>query len=265
MTRRALPVIAALCVLVFTACNGDDDSADTSPPLPTAPPTDVTAEPTTTRPPTTTTTSTTDSNPVPTPPPASSTAPATITPTPSTRPGGGTMPEIPQLVPDVPTSLLTPEQLDPTNTNNSRPILPEHEPVIEAYLRAIEAINHVASQDPINTQDPELLGAPLTAEILAQEQAGLRRFADTGARLNVEQGVTHRPYILEPVDPAGTALFDCELAGHYWVDAAGSRLDEPVWPAGPGQVVEVGLVVEMVQQDGQWLWSRSFLSENACA
>ena len=94
------------------------------------------------------------------------------------------------LVPEVSPELLTPEQLDPANPNNNRPILPEHLPVLEAHLEAIQANDAVSSTWPIDPEAPELLGAPVTPESLARHSRGARGRLERGEVLNVSQGVT---------------------------------------------------------------------------
>ena len=128
-----LGVAALLVATMAAACSDDDDGA--SPPVPTAPSTTEsdstevtsTSEVATSSAPES---STTELNPVPSTPPP----PSTTTSVPVERPTVST------LVPQVPAELLTPEQRDPYNVNNSRPVLPEHVPVIEAYLQASDAV-----------------------------------------------------------------------------------------------------------------------------
>ena len=173
---------------------------------------------------------------------------------------------MPTLVPQVPDELLTPEQRDPFNVNNSRPILPEHVPVLDAYLRAINGTTYVSSTWPINPEAPELVGAPFAPEALAQIQEGGRGRLARGEVLNVSQGVTFRPYVIGPVTDSAV-VFDCEIAGHYWTKAESGELVPPdsIWPAGPGRIVEVGLRVNFVMRDGRWLWESSQIDPGACA
>ena len=86
---------------------------------------------------------------------------------------------MPTLVPQVPDELLTPEQLDPANPNNSRPTQPEHLPVLESYLELIQTTTNVSSTWPVNPDAPELLAAPVTPEVL--QLAGLSGLADLAA------------------------------------------------------------------------------------
>ena len=87
-----------------------------------------------------------------------------------------------------------------------------------------------------------LIAAPLTPEILLRFQEASRSRLERGEVLNVQQGVTFRPYVVGPVTDTAIVM-DCELAGHYWVKADTGELVPPdeVWPAGPGHIVEVGL------------------------
>ena len=192
--------------------------------------------------------------------------PTTPPPPSTTTVGTVELPPVPTLVPQVPDELLTPEQLDPFDVNNSRPILPEHVPVIEAYLQAIQGSNRVASTWPINPDAPELVGSPRTAENLEGNRAALRDRLERGQVLNVDQGITFRPYVVGQLADRAT-VFDCELAGHYWVLADGGAVVPPdeIWPAGPGRIVEVGVRFNMVLQDGQWLVDSSQIDPGACA
>ncbi len=136
-TARRLGAILMLgsMLTMAAACSDDDDATDTEgPTVPTAATESTTATsaetteaPTSTEPAPTTT----ELNPVPTTP-----APPSTTSTTAAE-----LPPVPTLVPQVPDELLTPEQRDPFNVNNSRPILPEHVPVLESYLRAITGYN----------------------------------------------------------------------------------------------------------------------------
>jgi hypothetical protein len=169
------------------------------------------------------------------------------------------------LVPEVPADLLRPEQLDPNNANNSRPILPEHLPVIEAHLLALQATTRASSTWPIDPDAPELIAAPLTPEILQRFQEASRGRLERGEVLNVQQGVTFRPYVVGPVTDTAVVM-DCELAGHYWVKVDTGELVPPneVWPAGPGHIVEVGLRQTLVLRDGRWLIASSEVDPGAC-
>jgi hypothetical protein len=251
--------IAAAITLIMTvsACNGDDDSGDAStPPLPTPPATSTPSsheEATTSPGPSDS--STTSLNPVP-----SLTDPTTPTT------AAIDVPPVPTLVPEVSPELLTPDQLDPNSVNNNRPVLPEHLPVLQAHLEAIQANTAAYSRWPIDPEAPELVAAPVTPESLARIQESLRGRLARGEVLDVSQGVTFRPYVVGPVTDAAV-LFDCELAGHYWKNAATGELVPPneVWPAGPGRVVQVGLQVDMVNRDGRWLVAGSQIDPQACA
>ncbi|MET0145366.1 MAG: hypothetical protein ABW328_11370, partial [Ilumatobacteraceae bacterium] len=144
--------------------------------------------------------------------------------------------------------------------------LPEHLPVLEAHLSAIQAATLVPSRWPQDPDAPELLTAPLLPEILAAFQQGTRARGLAGEVLDISQGVTFRPYVVGPVTDTATIL-DCELAGHYWVKADTGALVPPneIWPAGPGHIVEVGLRVDMILRDGRWLVGPSWIDPSACA
>ena len=252
-----LLLACGLSLALLMACSGDDDTSSSTVALPTAPPTTVEASPTTSSPSPATTSppETTDLNP-----------PPTITDPPTTTTTTVPLPSVSTLVPEVPADLLRPEQLDPNNANNSRPILPEHLPVIEAHLRLLQLGTKVSSTWPVDGDSPLLLEAPLTPENLLGIQEAARGRLARGEVLNIEQGVTFRPYVVGPVTDTATVM-DCELAGHYWVKADTGELVPPneVWPAGPGRIVEVGLRETWVFRDGQWLAVEQVIDPSACA
>jgi hypothetical protein len=256
---RGLVLGAAFAVTV-AACSDDDSTSGTPPPLPTPTPTsaaDSTAssEAETTAPVTNSGPSTSDLNTVPTTPgPPSTTSTTEVT-----------VPPVTTLVPEVDPQLLTREQRNPNSVNNSRPIRPEDVPVIEAHLEALQVSTMVSSTWPINPEAPELLAGPFTPRILQLiRDAGQGRL-ERGEVLNVDQGVTFRPYVVGPVTDTATVL-DCELAGHYWTKVDTGELLPPneIWPAGPGRIVEVGLRETLVLRDGRWLVDSSQIDPGAC-
>lgn len=254
---RRIALSSALITMLAAGCNGDDDAAST-PPLPTRPATSVATTneaPSTSMSSSVAETSTTSINPVPTisDPTTTTTAPVTL-------------PTVTTLVPEVPHELLTREQLDPANPNNSRPIQAEHLPVLEAHLRLIQTTTKVSSTWPVNPDSPELLAAAMTPDVLQLARDAARGRLERGEVLNVSQGVTFRPYVVGPVTDTAVVL-DCELAGHYWVKADTGELIPPneIWPAGPGRIVEVGLRDTFVLRDGRWLLANSEIYPEACA
>jgi hypothetical protein len=170
------------------------------------------------------------------------------------------------LVPQVPQELLTPEQLDTANPNNSRPIQPEHLPVLESYLTSSQATTKVSSTWPIDPNAPELLGAALTPESILAIQEATRGRLERREVLDVSQGDTDRPYIVGPVTDTAV-LLDCVLTGAYWVKVDTGELLPPneIWPAGPGRIVELGLRETFVLRDGRWLSETSEIYPEACA
>ena len=253
-----LLLTCGLSLALLVACSDDDDSSPSTVALPTAPSTTATEASANTSSPSQATTSppeTTELNP---PPTISDPSTTTTTMVP--------LPPVSTLVPEVPADLLRPEQLDPNNANNSRPILPEHLPVIEAHLRLLQLGTKVSSTWPVDGDSPLLLEAPVTPENLLGIQEAARGRLARGEVLNVDQGVTFRPYVVGPVTDTATVM-DCELAGQYWVKADTGELVPPneVWPAGPGRIVEVGLRETWVLRDGQWLALEQFIDPSACA
>ena len=257
-TRPARMVVAcALGLTLLAACSSDDSTAPTVP-LPTAPPSTA-ASTTDSIQPSTTTTSTSPPTTILNPPPTITNPPTTITET-------VTLPPVTTLVPAASPDLLSPEQADPAAPDNSRPVLPEDVPVLEAYLSSIQATTAVSSTWPIDPNSPLLFGAAITPQgILQFQEASAGRLA-RGEVLNVSQGVTFRPYVVGPVTDTAVVM-DCELAGHYWVKVDTGELVPPndIWPAGPGHIVEVGLRETFVFRDGRWLSASSQIDPAACA
>lgn len=156
-------------------------------------------------------------------------------------------PPVPTLVPEVPAGSLTRGQLNPLSVDNSREILPEHLPIIEAYLTVLQGEYQVISTAPIDPDAPFLATEPVTEESRAPVRSALARRRDLGHVLDVSQGVTFRPYVVGPVTDTAV-LYDCELAGHYWVFAETGELVPPdeVWVGGPSRIEEVGVRYNMV-------------------
>ena len=191
--------------------------------------------------------------------PSTPAPPSTTTSVPVERPTVST------LVPQVPAELLTPEQRDPYNVNNSRPLLPEHVPVIEAYLRVNDAFATVASRAPIDPNAPELLAAPYTPEVLQENQVALQGRAARGEVLDISQGETPRPYVIGPVTDTAV-IYDCYIDGAFWRAGDGTPIPPTViWQAAPGHVVEVGLRTNMLLRDGEWLFNSGQIDPGACA
>lgn len=256
---RRLLVAGGLCVALLGACSSGDDSKSPTVPLPTLAPSTAASTPSPTSVSRTSTTETTQPTTTVLNPPPTITNPTT-SPTTSVS-----LPPVTTLVPEVPTDLLNPEQLDPASPNNSRPILPEHLPVLEAYLSGTQATTKISSTWPIDPDSPLLVGAPLTPEVVLAFQEASRGRLERGEVLNVSQGSTSRPYVVGPVTDKATVL-DCELAGEYWVKAASGELIAPneIWPAGPGRIVELGISSTLVFRDGRWLLAASRITPDAC-
>lgn len=253
--RVAVLLAAGALVIGAAACSGSDDpdANATTPPVPTNPTTtEGTNSDTTTSTSSTSTTTPTDTTQ----------SPPTLPPTTST-----TQPERPTvttLVPEADPDLVTQRQDNPDDINNNRPIRREDMPVVEAYLDAIQKNYQVYASAPLDPSSSILTGAPMTAGSLAAAQEFLR--GRSGQVLNVDQGVTFRPWIVGPVGETAT-LYDCELAGHYWEMVATEEPVPPddVWFGSPGQIVEVGLQVDMVFREGQWLVDTSQIEPAACS
>ena len=250
-----LLLACGLSLTLLAACSGDDDSSSSTVALPTAPSTTTTeasATSSSTSPATTSPPETTELNP-----------PPTITDPPTTTTTMVPLPPVSTLVPKCRRPAES-RAARPNNVNNSRPILPEHLPAIEAHLLALQATTRASSTWPLDPDAPEPCRAAHAGDpsTLPGGKSGSSR-AWRGAQRPARR---HVPALCgRPVTDTAVVM-DCELAGHYWVKVDTGELVPPdeVWPAGPGHIVEVGLRQTLVLRDGRWLIASSEVDPGAC-
>ena len=143
---RSRPAFIVVAALVLGACSsGDSSNGDLTVPIPTA----GTVSSTTGVPDSTLSTESSQVSTTSTGRPTSS-APTTTS---TTGP---------------PTTLIRPADLvtDPNDPNNLHASLPEHQPIIDAYLEAISALHLTWAEWPLDPSSDRLLAAPISAHWL---------------------------------------------------------------------------------------------------
>lgn len=190
---RSRPAFSFIVVaaLVLGACSGGDSSnGDLTVPIPTA----GTVSSTTGEPDSTLSTESSQGSTTSTGPPTSS-APTTTS---TTGP---------------PTTLIRPADLvtDPNDPNNLHASLPEHQPIIDAYVAAVYAQLVTYSRWPLDPTSPELAAAPITERVVQANNDGMVERTQKNQVLDVSGGVTLRPYVVENDDPTRAFVWDCQI------------------------------------------------------
>ena len=152
---RSRPAFSFIVVaaLVLGACSsGESSNGDLTVPIPTA----GTVSSTTGEPDSTLSTESSQGSTTSTGPPTSS-APTTSS---TTGP---------------PTTLIRPADLvtDPNDPNNLHASLPEHQPIIDAYVAGVYAQLVTYSRWPLDPTSPELAAAPITERVLQANNDGM--------------------------------------------------------------------------------------------
>lgn len=246
---RSRPAFSFIVVaaLVLGACSsGESSNGDPTVPIPTAGTSPTSTTPTSTSssdPPTGSTTTSTSS--------ATSNAPTSI----ATTTGGPT------------TTLVRPADLvtDPDDPNNLHTSLPEHQPIIDAYVAAINAELITYSRWPLDPTSTELMGAPISDEMRSRENSGLVERTQLNQVLDISGGMTLRPYVVENDDPTRAFVWDCQIDATFWKDKdTGAKAPPDAWPNNGPPGVEVGISAVMVLVEGEWLLDDGGLEPRAC-
>ncbi|TPW13864.1 MAG: hypothetical protein FD127_1775 [Acidimicrobiaceae bacterium] len=237
-------VVAAL---VVSACSsGDSSNGDPTVPIPTAG----------TSPTSTTSTSTPSSQPATASTTTSTSSATSDTPTSAPTTTGGP-----------PTTLIRPADLvtDPNDPNNLHTSLPEHQPIIDAYIAAVNAQLITYSRWPLDPTSPELAAAPITEQVLQANNDGMVERTQKNQVLDISGGVTLRPYVVENDDPTRAFVWDCQIDATFWKDKdTGEKAPPDAWPNMGPPGVETGVVAVMVLVDGRWLLDDGGLEPQAC-
>ena len=166
-----------------------------------------------------------------------------------------------------PTTLIRPADLvtDPNNPNNLHTSLPEHQPIIDAYLTAVYAQLVTYSRWPLDPTSPELVAAPITGRVLQANNDGMVERTQKNQVLDVSGGVTLRPYVVENDDPTRAFVWDCQIDATFWKDKdTGEKAPPDAWPNLGPPGVETGVVAVMVLVNGRWLLDDGGLEPQAC-
>lgn len=242
--KRSHPAFSFIVVaaLVLGACSsGDSSNGDPTVPIPTA---------------ATSLTSTTSADSTTTSTGSASSDASTSTTSSSTTTTNGP-----------PTTLIRPADLvtDPNDPNNLHASLPEHQPIIGAYLAGVYAQLITYSRWPLDPTSPELAAAPITERVLQANNDGMVERTQKNQVLDISGGVTLRPYVVENDDPTRAFVWDCQIDATFWKDKdTGEKAPPDAWPNLGPPGVETGVVAVMVLVDGRWLLDDGGLEPQAC-
>jgi hypothetical protein len=167
-----------------------------------------------------------------------------------------------------PPTLIRPADLvtDPNDPNNLHTSLPEHQPIIDAYLAAVNAQLITYSRWPLDPTSPELTAAPITPRVLRANNDGMVERTEKNQVLDVSGGITLRPYVVENEDPTRAFVWDCQIDATFWKDVdTGTKAPPDAWPNLGPPGVQTGVVAVMVLVNGQWLLDDGGLEPQACA
>jgi hypothetical protein len=242
---RSRPAFIVVAALVLGACSsGDSSNGDLTVPIPTA----GTVSSTTGVPDSTLSTESSQVSTTSTGPPTSSAPTTTSTSGP-------------------PTTLIRPADLvtDPNDPNNLHASLPEHQPIIDAYVAAISAELITYSRWPLDPTSTELMGAPISDAMRSRENSGLVERTQLNQVLDISGGMTLRPYVVENDDPTRAFVWDCQIDATFWKDKdTGAKAPPDAWPNNGPPGVEVGISAVMVLVEGEWLLDDGGLEPRAC-
>jgi hypothetical protein len=166
-----------------------------------------------------------------------------------------------------PTTLIRPADLvtDPNDPNNLHTSLPEHQPIIDAYVAGVYAQLITYSRWPLDPTSPELAAAPITERVLQANNDGMVERTQKNQVLDISGGVTLRPYVVENDDPTRAFVWDCQIDATFWKDKdTGVKAPPDAWPNLGPPGVETGVVAVMVLVDGRWLLDDGGLEPQAC-
>lgn len=249
-----LMVGGVIVSLIAMGCSSDESAEPTLTP---APPTR--ADGSTTTDPAPTSTSTTE-------PPNETTASSSVATT-TVATGPSSDPTTTEAAPPSTVIPPAPAPIDPDDPNNQRTILPEHEPMLDAYRRAVEAELLTYSRWPLDPESPELVGGPFTAKVMEPIRQGIADRTALNQVLDIGDGITLRPYVIEDDDgdPNRVFVWDCQIDATFWKDVdTGQKAPPDAFPNAGPPGVETGVVAVMVNADGQWLLDEGALEPRAC-
>jgi hypothetical protein len=154
---------------------------------------------------------------------------------------------------------------DPNDPNNLHTSLPEQQPIVDAYLAAVQAQLFTFARWPLDPRSPELVAAPITANILASQNTGMIERTAKNQVLDISGGITLRPYVVENDDPNKAFVWDCQIDATFWKDRdTGEKAPPDAWPNAGPPGVETGVVAVLILVDGRWLLDDGGVEPQAC-
>lgn len=156
-----------------------------------------------------------------------------------------------------------PTEAGSINNNRSPADTEEDRALIDAFSEVVTVFMEV-QQAPSDTAAYET--APFTDEIRdrAIEAASVRAAANQV--LDISEGLTLRPYVVEQDDPTIGLVYDCPINAAVWRDADSGEAAEPSngWPqvGAPGVESGTGYLFELVED--RWVFSASWSEPGAC-
>jgi hypothetical protein len=144
------------------------------------------------------------------------------------------------------------------NPNVMHIVRSDHVPILEAYVRYITAINTAVAQP--DSDLPTLFEKVVTKTKFASVTASVGKHRSAGETLNVEHGVTVRPYVIDDSrSDAEATVYDCQLDGSYFVGADGKPLSSE-----QTGIRQYGNSARVVKVDGVWVVDETAQSGSAC-
>jgi hypothetical protein len=247
MTRSHHPVVTAVVavgVLLSACSSGESSDGNSTVPIPTAG-----------------SVPSTSNDPASTPATEPTSTTSTSTGAPTTDATTSTSEPAPTTTLVRPADLVT----DPNDPNNLHTSLPEHQPIIDAYVAAINAELVTYSRWPLDPTSAELSAAPISDAMRTRENSGLVERTQLNQVLDISGGMTLRPYVVENDDPTRAFVWDCQIDATFWKDNdTGEKAPPDAWPNNGPPGVEVGVSAVMVLVDGEWLLDNGGLEPQAC-
>lgn len=146
-----------------------------------------------------------------------------------------------------------PAPIDPDDPNNQRTSLPEHEPILGAYRRAVEGELLTYSRWPLDPESPELVNGPFTARVMEPIRQGIADRTALNQVLDIDDGITLCPYVIEDDDgdPNGVFVWDCQIDTTFWKEVdTGEKAPPDAFPNVGPPGVETGVVAVMDRMSG---------------
>ena len=157
-------------------------------------------------------------------------------------------------------ALFIPSDTDPNDANVSPP-LPEDLEIIEAYARAMQALYHQVTMNPIPVEPSDAMaaafldgGAKYSANVFGPRNAAGHHLA-----FEANNDVLRPVVLADPRSDEEAFIFDCAISGSNYVNADGTLVDGQT----PGTELAPTLV-RLVRVEGDWIVDDIQDDERAC-